>query len=511
MIRVPPFPSPLDEGSAVLRHDVVTEHRGQPIFLLDVQDVEPGALYVAEAWVFLPTAFAGESVGLVMIGFAAQSYVQPDLGTRDAWQRASVVVRIPDDQTRTFLALMTYAEPGSVFFSSGWRLRRDTPAVRRPVSRRANYKLISVRDLASRPDEPERAPPLVQSSPCLPDATVRIPPVSFGQVRRPEGDVTEWPPDAWDLAEYRIASADLFKLRNAVVHGEQGIVTVGEFLLAESLYMAQPSFAGFETNGHDSFSLEVRDAEIEVDDAAHLLCGYVGNRNYAHWWVDIVPALLIPPFHDAFAGAQLLFPQLRQPWQADTLRLLDETRGRSIFVGEHARVACRTLRFVPQITQSDLTPHPFRSVILEAIKRRAGHRGEQGRRVYVTRRDARARRLLNEEDVVTLVERHGFETVTLTGMKLAEQIKLFAAASHVIGAHGAGLGNVIFCPPGAALCEFQMMSNVQWSIRRLAAVTNMRYGCLMGAELDDAAPLALRDWSIDLGKLSSVLTSEEFG
>ena len=96
-------------------------------------------------------------------------------------------------------------------------------------------------------------------------------------------------------------------------------------------------------------------------------------------------------------------------------------------------------------------------------------------------------------------------------MKLAEQIKLFAAASHVIGAHGAGLGNVIFCPPGAALCEFQMMSNVQWSIRRLAAVTNMRYGCLMGAELDDAAPLALRDWSIDLGKLSSVLTSEEFG
>ena len=258
---------------------------------------------------------------------------------------------------------MTYAEPGSVFFSSGWRLRRDTPAVRRPVSRRANYKLISVRDLASRPDEPERAPPLVQSSPCLPDATVRIPPVSFGQVRRPEGDVTEWPPDAWDLAEYRIASADLFKLRNAVVHGEQGIVTVGEFLLAESLYMAQPSFAGFETNGHDSFSLEVRDAEIEVDDAAHLLCGYVGNRNYAHWWVDIVPALLIPPFHDAFAGAQLLFPQLRQPWQADTLRLLDETRGRSIFVGEHARVACRTLRFVPQITQSDLTPHPFRSVM----------------------------------------------------------------------------------------------------------------------------------------------------
>ena len=508
-MTMPANPPPPRPGLAVLRHDVGTEH-SQPIFLFDVQDVEPDASYIAEAWVYVPLAFKGDSLGLAMIGFAAQSPVQADVTTRDRWQRVSVVVRIPEDQSRTFPALMTQAEPGAILFSAGWSLRREVPTVRRTNTRRANYKLVSIKDPVLHLPEADRILPLVRSSACLPDVTVPIPPVSFGQTRRPEGEVTEWPPDAWDLAEYRIESADLYELRGAIVHGEQGIVTVGDYLVAETLYMAQPGFVGFERSGDDSFSLEEREADIEVDDAAHLLCGFVGNRNYAHWWVDVVPAFLIPPFHEAFTGAQLLLPKLRQPWQADTLRLLDEARGRSIFVGEHSRVRCERLRCVPQITQSDLTPHPFRAVILEAIKRRAGYRGERARRVYVTRRDARARRLLNEEDVVALVERHGFDAVTLTGMPLAEQIKLFASASHVIGSHGAGLGNIIFCQSGTALCEFQMKSNVQWSIRRLAAVTNMRYGCLMGLEIDETLALPLRDWSINLDELESVLTSEEF-
>ena len=509
-MTMPANPPPPNPGLAVIRHDVGIENRDQPIFLFDVQDVEPSASYVAEAWIYIPVAFKGDSLGLVMIGFAAQSSVQADIAVREIWQRVSVVVRIPDNQSRTIPALMTQAEPGAILFSAGWSLRREIPSVKRTITRRANYKLVSIRDAILYSRGGNGATSLVRSTACLPDVTVPIPPVTFGQTLCPEGEVTEWPPNAWDLAEYKIEFADLYELCEAIVHGEQGIVTVGDYLIAESLYMAQPAFVGFEKSGNDSFSLEVREADVEVDDAAHLLCGFVGNRNYAHWWVDIVPAFLIPPFHDAFAGAQLLLPKLRQPWQTETLRLLDEASGRSIFVGEQSRILCKKLRFVPQITQSDLTPHPSRSVILEEIKRRAGYRGEQVRRVYVTRRDARARHLLNEEDVVALVERHGFDAVTLTGMPLTEQIKLFASASHVIGSHGAGLGNVIFCRPKTALCEFQMKSNVQWSIRRLAAVTNMRYGCLMGAEIDSTLALPLRDWSIDLDELESVLHSDEF-
>lgn len=502
-------PAPPEPGLGVARHVVTAANRTHPLFSFEVQDVEPDVTYVAEAWVQIPAEFQGTGLGIVMLGCAAETYTVADLAKRDQWQR--ILVTTHATQRRMIPSLMVGAEPGEVVFSAGWRVRHKSPAPSRPTpSRQRTYKVMSLRQLRHEGLTTETSVPRVSVTMCLPDADVAIPPVSFGQMRRPGGAVTDWPPDSWDVPSYSIRNADLYMLRDAVVHGEQGIVTMGDFLVAESLYFAQPEFIGFKKTGNDQFQAPEAEPDLELDDAAHLLCGYVGNRNYAHWWVDVVPALLVPPFHAAFSGAQLLWPKIRHSWQSQTLDLLPEANGRSIFLGEHTTVACRALRLVPAITRSDLSPHPFRSAILNAVKERAGYQGETGRRIYISRRDAHARRLLNEDDAVALVERHGFEAVTLTGMSLREQIRLFASASHVIGPHGAGLGNVLFCAPGTTLCEFQMTSNVQWSIRRLAAVSRMRYGCILGTAVDDGAAVYLRNWTVDLDQLETALNTPAF-
>jgi len=281
-------------------------------------------------------------------------------------------------------------------------------------------------------------------------------------------------------------------------------------LVAETLHMAYPALQGFEAALDHRLALRNAEPELWVDAASHLLCGHVGNRNYAHWWVDVVPALMVPPFHDAFDGTTLIWPTTRTAWQAQTLELLPETKGRSLFIGEHSRVGCHELRIVPKVTNSDYEPHPFRHSIIDALKKRVRHDSSGGRRLYISRRDAGARRLVNEDDVSALLERHGFETIVLTGQPVAEQIALFASASHVVGAHGAGLGNVIFCPNNAALCELQMSSSINWSIRRLAAVFGLRYGCILGKANDDTAPVYLRDWWIALDQLKRVLDDRSF-
>ena len=500
------LPPPPVNGVPVLRH-VVSGPGGEHLLHVDVQDVEPGVSYVAEAWTWLPEGFEGRHVGLTMIGFAALAHVAAELDIRDRWQKLSVTSRIPHEQTRMIIALNVAAELGTVVFSAQWCVRRETPPPRRSTSSRRTYKLMRLDDLARKPAE---ASGRVARRPCLPDADVEIPPVSFGQVQRPEGEIKEWPPEVWDLRSYEVRDADLFTLQDVTVHGEQGIVTTGDVLVEDTLYLAQPAFAGFERSGNDCFELSAAEADMEVDVGAHLLCGYVGNRNYAHWWVDVVPALLVPPFDTAFDGAQLLWPKLRQSWQSQTLALLPEAQGRSIFLGEHARIACRELRLVPQITRSDLEPHPSRVRMLDTVKTRAGWNGERNRRIYVSRRDASARKLLNEEAAIALLARYGFEPVTLTALSVAEQIRLFASATHVIGAHGAGLANVMFCGPGAVLCEFQMSSNVQWSIRRLAAVAELRYGCLMGQAYDNGVDVNLRDWTIDLHEMTTLLENGRF-
>ena len=73
------------------------------------------------------------------------------------------------------------------------------------------------------------------------------------------------------------------------------------------------------------------------------------------------------------------------------------------------------------------------------------------RKIFISRDDAPARRLINAEQVFMALQ--GWETVTLTGMGIKQQIELFSEASHVVSTHGAGLANLLWCGPGTKVIE----------------------------------------------------------
>lgn len=66
------------------------------------------------------------------------------------------------------------------------------------------------------------------------------------------------------------------------------------------------------------------------------------------------------------------------------------------------------------------------------------------RKLYVTRRNAKVRRLTNEEEVATYLENRGFEVVALENLSLRDQVRRFAEAEIVVAQHGAGLVNLLF-------------------------------------------------------------------
>jgi len=73
-------------------------------------------------------------------------------------------------------------------------------------------------------------------------------------------------------------------------------------------------------------------------------------------------------------------------------------------------------------------------------------------KIYIRRQGAR--RVGNVQQVESFLTHHGFTMVSLEGMPFAEQIDLFASAAFVIGAHGGGLANLLFCAPGTRVLEF---------------------------------------------------------
>jgi capsular polysaccharide biosynthesis protein len=75
------------------------------------------------------------------------------------------------------------------------------------------------------------------------------------------------------------------------------------------------------------------------------------------------------------------------------------------------------------------------------------------KRIYISRAKASKRKLLNEAELTAILSRYGFRSVELESMKVADQIRLFASADIVVGPHGAGLTNLMFCRPGTKVIE----------------------------------------------------------
>lgn len=96
--------------------------------------------------------------------------------------------------------------------------------------------------------------------------------------------------------------------------------------------------------------------------------------------------------------------------------------------------------------------------------------------IYISRRDAPRRFLVNEDDVTSLILSFGGRVATLEGMTLQEQYLLFSSCSLLIGLHGAGLTNMIWMPPHASVLEIRndgdSSNNCYFS---MASVLNLRY------------------------------------
>ena len=76
------------------------------------------------------------------------------------------------------------------------------------------------------------------------------------------------------------------------------------------------------------------------------------------------------------------------------------------------------------------------------------------RRLYVSRGHARhTRRVENETELMAALEPLGFECIDPGALSPADQVRVFAEAAYIVGPHGAGLTNLAFASPGAAVIE----------------------------------------------------------
>jgi capsular polysaccharide biosynthesis protein len=225
-----------------------------------------------------------------------------------------------------------------------------------------------------------------------------------------------------------------------------------------------------------------------------LLLGHPRGRNYYQWWLDCLPRAWIADKWPSTRGCPLLMPPLERPFQEESLALLGwEDRVR--IIDEPVERFPRLLFVTGFLLGSSQAISPLLRDWAAFCRQRLGlgasgnrPRGSMGRRIYISRRTATKRRVVNEQELIDALGAIGIESIESETLSLTEQMRLFSEAELVVAAHGAGLTNILFAAPGTRVIEILALEpNRVSAFGTMSALLSLEYGYLVAARLDSAA------------------------
>lgn len=180
---------------------------------------------------------------------------------------------------------------------------------------------------------------------------------------------------------------------------------------------------------------------------------------YYHWVFEILPRFL--HVRALVPEAKFLVPREAPKFFTEALELLlspEEVRSKILVHDQPVRLSRFLLltheRFTGFTHPDDL--NKLRSSILPLVNSNESFgntKRHQGNLIYVSRRKAPARSLLNEKELEDALCGLGFEIVYCEDMAWAEQIALFSGARLIVAPHGAGLSNIIWADKRCAVLE----------------------------------------------------------
>jgi len=197
-----------------------------------------------------------------------------------------------------------------------------------------------------------------------------------------------------------------------------------------------------------------------------LLTGGGANNNYWHWLFDVLPRLHICNKKINIGEINyFLLPSLLRKFQNETLDCLN--------IPKQKRLSSEKFRHI-KANELILTDHPvvvtgnpsadmqnMPNWIIKWLKdsfiKNKKHVNNK-KKIYIERKDSsnpNIRTITNEEEIKNYLLKNNFVSLNLSDINFSDQVDLFHKADCVVGLHGAGFANTVFCQPGTKIVEFR--------------------------------------------------------
>lgn len=252
-----------------------------------------------------------------------------------------------------------------------------------------------------------------------------------------------------------------------ILHGE---VYGNGLVLDDKKMLLQDTINQWPGSTIDDLPLRKRDNFIlERIDCSVAVLGNSGQDNYYHWLFQILPRVHLLRLGEFKCDKYYFESELSLPFQHETLSILGINEKDLLYSKEDTIFRVKEL-LVPSISTIPAKHGEFafkgwvipwlNCTILGDCNQKAD------KLLYISRADAKFRRINNEKELISSLKKYGFEVIELSNLTVKEQAKLFNSAKLIIAQHGAGLANLAFAQKGVTLIEindkppFKSLANV---------------------------------------------------
>lgn len=316
------------------------------------------------------------------------------------------------------------------------------------------------------------------------------------------------------LRHYETEPFQGFFQRSALVLGPHLAVAAGHTVIAEStrglgIVMKSKWFRPGSRHGRLALPPQT---SVAHRPGLSVVVGTRASGQFFHWMVEMLPRLILGAALAREHGGTLLMRPITAAYQWETLAVI--APGTRVAFAEAEVMRCDEVIVPDHMIQQGAGLRPISPLIglgfnwlLEGF---AVPTTPPRRRLYISRADAARRHVLNEAELEPVLRRHGFEIVTLSGLRVAQQAALFREAEIVIGLHGAGLTNAGFCQPGTPLVEILPVgSHFVSPYWLLAGLRGLPYLNLAGRDAKGGQPDINGDYMVSPAGLEAAILAAE--